>query len=97
MDLKEAKERLRFLYRENKNTLAVFSTTSKVREDYLKENEAIETILQELDNLQKENEQLRTEVNSLQKENDEIKNVSKEIILETGKIISILQDLLKEE
>lgn len=56
MELEEAKGRLKHLYKENKDTLVVFSTTSKVKEDYLKENEAIETILQELDRLQKENE-----------------------------------------
>ena len=95
MDLKEAKKILRALPGRCKQCES---------EEYCdgcyidsEDIQAISTILKELDNLQKENEQLRTEVNSLQKENDEIKNVSKEIILETGKIISILQDLLKEE
>lgn len=93
MELKEAKGRLQHLYKENKNTLAVFSTTSKVREDYLKENEAIETILQELDNLQKENESIKARVDKYIQGVDETLRLEHE---ETLKYYETLEELFGE-
>ena len=67
MELKEAKERLESLYEENADLLSgafkYAGDTIYIDEDlaneYLLENEAIDTVLQELDRLQKENDELK--------------------------------------
>ena len=77
MVLEEAKERLQSLYEENADLLSgafkYAGDTIYIDEDlaneYLLENEAIETILQELEHLQKENEELKGKIIEVEKEN----------------------------
>lgn len=110
MDLKEAKERIKDLYKSNSETISIVNKgKSDVKTAYKKENEAIETILQELEHLQKENEKYSKQMDldyvdenyiskdKIREKIEKLKEIADEDNMDEFIKISVLQDLLKEE
>jgi hypothetical protein len=97
MKLEEAKERLLCLYSENADLLSnafefeeeTIYIDEELANEYLLENEAIDTLLQEIEHLQKENEELK-EVNKLVEKFpvDEMSNDTKLILITKGNFLT---------
>lgn len=71
MELEEAKERLKDLYKSNSETISVLKiNNSDVKTAYKKENEAIDTVIAELHAMQNLLDEKNEEIDRLQKENE---------------------------
>lgn len=94
MDLKEAKEKCKELLEHNYLEDLGYL---RVENHYINFNTAIDTILQELDNLQKENEELKSKIIEVEKENLVQKAVIYEECISKDKIrimIKAIEELL---
>lgn len=88
MKLEEAKEILLELHKNNTDTMLMIAyTNTSIKTEYKLENEAISTVLQEIERLQKENEELKNidlttvHIKGVCDEKERWRNKIKELIL----------------